>query len=41
MISSADEVVPLKEKIQVEELVENWLSILSKVMQSTLQELLN
>jgi len=32
MISSAEEVVPLREKIQVEELVENWLSVLSKVM---------
>jgi hypothetical protein len=30
----------MKEKIQVEELVENWLGILSKMMQNTLIELL-
>ena len=30
MISSADEIVKMKDKIQIEELVENWLSVLSK-----------
>lgn len=40
MISSNDEVVKLKDKIQVEELVENWLSVVSKMMQRTLQDLL-
>ena len=36
MISSANEVVTLKEKVEVEEYVENWLSILSRNMQKTL-----
>lgn len=36
MISSANEVVPLKEKVEVEEYVENWLSVLSRNMQKTL-----
>lgn len=36
MISSANEVVVLKEKVEIEEYVENWLSILSRNMQKTL-----
>lgn len=36
MLSTAKEVVPLKSKISVEELVENWLNALSKNMQTTL-----
>lgn len=38
MVSSAEEHVQLREHVQVEELVENWLSVLSRMMQQTLQE---
>ena len=40
MQSSAGEVVELNDKIVVDEVVENWLNVLAKSMQNTLQKLL-